>query len=202
MVPGAVGAWRRAAVGGYPTDTLAEDQDLTIVIQHVGWRTGYDIEAVAWTEAPETFRSLAKQRSRWSYGTLQCLWKHRCIFRTRKPVALALFGLPRAWLFQIAFAVVSPIIEFALVVNIFETALRIHQHGWSQTQSDVLLMGAYWLAFTSIDIVWGAVAYWLDPRERRYTVHLLVARRYIYCQPMCWVVLKAVSAALRGPSVG
>ncbi|HLZ78434.1 MAG TPA: glycosyltransferase, partial [Sphingomonas sp.] len=82
VVPGAVGAWRRTAldaVGGYPLDTLAEDQDLTIAIQRVGWRVAYDVEAVAWTEAPETFRSLAKQRFRWAFGTLQCLWKHRAI---------------------------------------------------------------------------------------------------------------------------
>ena len=49
-------------MGGYPTDTLAEDQDLTIAIQRAGWEVGYDIDAVAWTEAPETFRALAKQR--------------------------------------------------------------------------------------------------------------------------------------------
>jgi cellulose synthase/poly-beta-1,6-N-acetylglucosamine synthase-like glycosyltransferase/peptidoglycan/xylan/chitin deacetylase (PgdA/CDA1 family) len=205
VVPGAVGAWRRAAldaVGGYPTDTLAEDQDLTIAIQRVGWRIGYDIAAVAWTEAPESFRSLAKQRFRWSYGTLQCLWKHRGIFRTRKPLGLALVGLPQAWLFQIVFAVISPIIDFALVVSIIGTVNRVYQHGWAQTQSDVLTMGIYWLAFTFIDVACGAVAYWLDPRERRYPVHLLVAQRFIYRQLMYWVVLKAVGAALRGPSVG
>jgi hypothetical protein len=83
-----------------------------------------------------------------------------------------------------------------------ETAIRVHQHGWAQTQSDVLMMGIYWVAFTFIDIACGAVAYWLDPRERRYPAHLLVAQRFIYRQLMYWVVLKAVGAALRGPSVG
>ncbi|MES2288732.1 MAG: glycosyltransferase [Pseudomonadota bacterium] len=205
VVPGAVGAWRRAAldsVGGYPTDTLAEDQDLTIAIQRQGWRVGYDIDAIAWTEAPETFRSLAKQRFRWSYGTLQCLWKHGSIMRTRKPAGLALVGLPQAWLFQIAFAVISPIIDFALVVSLVETFIRVEQHGWAQTQSDVLTMGIYWIAFTTIDIFCGAVAYWLDPKEKRYPVHLLVAQRFIYRQLMYWVVIRAVGAALRGPSVG
>lgn len=205
VVPGAVGAWRRTAldsVGGYPTDTLAEDQDLTIAIQRNGWRVGYDIDAIAWTEAPETFRSLAKQRFRWSYGTLQCLWKHGSILRTRKPPGLALVGLPQAWLFQIAFAVISPIIDFALLVSLIDTAINVHQHGWAQTQSDVLTMGAYWLAFTAIDILCGGVAYWLDPKEKRYPAHLLVAQRFVYRQLMYWVVIRAVGAALRGPSVG
>ncbi len=58
------------------------------------------------------------------------------------------------------------------------------------------------LAFTSIDILCGAVAYWLDPKEKRYPVHLLVAQRFVYRQLMYWVVIRAVGAALRGPSVG
>ncbi|WP_333916790.1 glycosyltransferase [Sphingomonas sp. LR60] len=80
VVPGAVGAWRRTAldaVGGYPEDTLAEDQDLTIAVQRAGWRVACDNDAIAWTEAPETIRALFKQRFRWAFGTLQCLWKHR-----------------------------------------------------------------------------------------------------------------------------
>ena len=205
VVPGAVGAWRRAAldaVGGYPVDTLAEDQDLTIAIQRVGWRVGYDVDAVAWTEAPESLRALGKQRFRWAFGTLQCLWKHRAILRTRKPAGLALVGLPQAWLFQIAFAMISPIIDLALVISIGETALRVHQHGWAQTHSDVLMMATYWLAFTAIDVVCGAVAYALEPREQHYPAFLLVAQRLVYRQLMYSVVVRAVGAALSGPAVG
>ena len=205
VVPGAVGAWRRAAldeVGGYPVDTLAEDQDLTIAIQRCGWRIAYDVDAVAWTEAPESFRSLAKQRYRWAFGTLQCLWKHRSILRTREPLGLALIGLPQAWLFQIAFALISPVIDLALVISIAETALRVTQHGWAQTQSDVLRMGLYWLAFTAIDVVCGWVAYRMEPREKRYPMLLLVAQRFIYRQLMYSVVIRAVAAALSGLWVG
>ena len=80
VIPGAVGAWRRSALltmGGFHSDTLAEDQDLTIGIQVKGYRVRFDSSAIAWTEAPATFRGLAKQRFRWAYGTLQCLWKYR-----------------------------------------------------------------------------------------------------------------------------
>ena len=57
VVPGAVGAWRRSALealGGYPADTLAEDQDLTLAVQRAGWRVEFDPDARAYTEAPET----------------------------------------------------------------------------------------------------------------------------------------------------
>jgi peptidoglycan-N-acetylglucosamine deacetylase len=205
VVPGAVGAWRRAAldsVGGYPVDTLAEDQDLTIAIQRQGWRIGYDIDAVAWTEAPETFRALGKQRFRWAYGTLQCLWKHAAILRERRPRGLSLVGIPQAWLFQIIFAMISPIIDLALVVSAVDTVVRVTQHGWAQTQSDVLTMSIYWLVFTGIDVACGGVAYWLERREKSYPAHLLIAQRFAYRQIMYWVVIRAIAAALRGPSVG
>lgn len=205
VVPGAVGAWRRAALdmaGGYPEDTLAEDQDLTIAVQRCGWKIAYDEEAVAWTEAPETFAALAKQRFRWSFGTLQCLWKHRGILRQGRPSGLALVGIPQAWLFQIVFAVISPLIDLALLGSITGTLVRILQHGWAQTQTDVLRMGAYWLAFTAVDALCGWIAYRLDVREQRFPMALLLAQRFIYRQLMYWVVLKAVRAALAGLVIG
>ncbi|GGE83674.1 glycosyltransferase [Sphingomonas prati] len=205
VVPGAVGAWSRAAldaVGGYPVDTLAEDQDLTIAVQRAGWRVACDPEAVAWTEAPESFAALSRQRFRWAFGTLQCLWKHRAILRTGKPRGLATIGLPQAWLFQIAFSVVSPIIDLALVISILGTMLHVHQHGWAQTQSDVLRMAAFWVAFTTVDVVCGWIAYRLDGNRSRYPAGLLVGQRLIYRQLMYIVVLRAVAAALTGPWVG
>ena len=205
VVPGAVGAWRRSAldsVGGYPVDTLAEDQDLTIAIQRKGWKVAYDPEAIAWTEAPETFRSLSRQRFRWAYGTLQCLWKHREIVRQGKPAGLARVGIPQAWVFQIGFALVSPLIDLALVVSIISTWLRIEQHGWEQTRQDVQAMGLYWIAFTAIDVLCGWVAYRLERREKRYPALLLVAQRFVYRQLMYSVVIRAAWNALRGPWVG
>ncbi|MFD1786126.1 glycosyltransferase [Sphingomonas floccifaciens] len=205
VVPGAVGAWRRAtldAVGGYPEDTLAEDQDLTIAIQRAGWRVLYDPEAVAWTEAPETFKGLAKQRYRWAFGTLQCLWKHRAVMAKRRPRGLGFVGLPQAWVFQILFAAISPLIDLALVISIGATLLGIAQHGWAQTAGDAGTMGLYWLAFTSIDVFCGWVAYRLDAPRVRYPAHLLVAQRLVYRQIMYWVVVRAIAAAIGGWVVG
>jgi len=205
VVPGAVGAWRRAAldsVGGYPEDTLAEDQDLTIAIQRAGWRVTYDPRAVAWTEAPEGFAALAKQRFRWAFGTLQCLWKHRQVIARAKPSGLGLVGLPQAWLFQIGFAAISPLIDLALIVSIVGIAMRVSAHGWAQTRGDVGHMAAYWIAFTAIDVLCGWIAYHLDGHKVRYPAHLLVAQRLVYRQIMYWVVLRAIASAIAGWVVG
>ena len=205
VVPGAVGAWRTRTlreVGGYPVDTLAEDQDLTIAIQRAGWRVTYDQYAVAWTEAPESFRGLAKQRFRWAFGTLQCLWKHGGIIGRGRPRGLALIGLPQAILFQILLAAISPIIDLALVVSLLETWGRLAEHGWAQTQTDLSKMATFWAIFTAIDLLAGTIAFALERHERWRLLWLLIPQRVGYRQVMYYVVLKALVQAIRGPSVG
>ena len=205
VVPGAVGAWRLAAiksVGGYPDDTLAEDQDLTIAIQRAGWRVHYDQFAVAWTESPENFKGLAKQRYRWAYGTLQCLWKHGSIIGRGKPRGLAWVGLPQAIVFQIVLAAISPIIDLALIVSFALTWLAVEQHGWGENQHSIDKMLAYWLIFTAIDLLAAIVAFALERREKWSLLWLLIPQRIGYRQVMYYVVLKAIAQALRGPRVG
>ncbi|MGN6376869.1 MAG: glycosyltransferase [Sphingomonas sp.] len=205
VVPGAVGAWRLDAirsVGGYPDDTLAEDQDLTIAIQRNGWAVRYDQFAVAWTEAPESFRALAKQRFRWAYGTLQCLWKHRAVIASGRPRGLARVGLPQAIVFQIVLAAISPIIDLALLLSFFTTYLAVEAHGWAQTSHDVEKMLIYWLVFTAIDLLAATIAFALERRERWRLLWLLIPQRIGYRQVMYYVVVKAIAQALRGPRVG
>ncbi len=205
VVPGAVGAWRLAAirqVGGYPHDTLAEDQDLTIAIQRAGWRVQYDQYAVAWTEAPETLRALAKQRFRWAFGTLQCLWKHRSAIGASRPRGLGWVGLPQAIVFQILLAAISPIIDLALLVSFAITYLDVQAHGWAQTSHDVYTMLAFWIVFTAIDLLAATIAFALERRERWRLLWLLIPQRIGYRQVMYYVVLKAIAQALRGPMVG
>ena len=65
VVPGAIGAWRISAVravGGYVTDTLAEDMDLTWRLRRAGWKLENEANALAFTEAPDTLNTLFKQR--------------------------------------------------------------------------------------------------------------------------------------------
>jgi len=205
VVPGAVGAWRRTAlddVGGYPVDTLAEDQDLTIAIQRAGWRVACDIEAVAWTEAPETARDLFKQRFRWAFGTLQSLWKHRGILTERSPRGLARYGMPQAWLFQVGFALVSPIIDLMLIASISGTLFRLVNHGLSDAGGNLATTGAFWLAFTMVDLACGWLAYRLEPQRMRFPAIRLLMQRFGYRQLLYMVVLKAVFAAAAGPRIG
>ena len=83
IVPGPVGMFRREAleeVGGYDTDTFAEDADLTLKLISAGWRVVYEDGAIAWSEAPERWIDLAQQRYRWTRGILQAIRKRKGLF--------------------------------------------------------------------------------------------------------------------------
>ena len=119
VVPGALGAWRREAVlkvGGYSSDTLTEDADLTLTMLRAGGRIEYEPRAIGRTEAPETVSGLLKQRFRWTYGTYQCLFKHRKGFFKG---TLGWVGMPNMVVFQVLFAALSPIGDLVMVLSIF-----------------------------------------------------------------------------------
>jgi len=83
IVPGPVGMFRRGAleeVGGYDTDTFAEDADLTLKLISEGWRVVYEDAAIAWSEAPERWIDLVQQRYRWTRGILQAIRKRKRLF--------------------------------------------------------------------------------------------------------------------------
>ncbi len=80
IIPGPIGMFRRVAlesVGGYDSDTFAEDCDLTLKLLVAGWQIHYEPKAMARTEAPEQLLQLLKQRYRWTRGILQAIRKHR-----------------------------------------------------------------------------------------------------------------------------
>ncbi|MFJ2116772.1 bifunctional polysaccharide deacetylase/glycosyltransferase family 2 protein, partial [Streptomyces sp. NPDC087850] len=114
-IPGAIGAFRRAAVldvGGMSEDTLAEDTDITIALHRAGWRVVYAEHARAWTEAPASVGQLWRQRYRWSYGTMQALWKHRGSVVDKGPSGrFGRVGMPLVALVQIVTPVFAPLID-------------------------------------------------------------------------------------------
>ncbi|RLE83425.1 MAG: glycosyl transferase, partial [Thermoprotei archaeon] len=80
VVPGSLGAFRRSVletVGFYDKDTVVEDFDVTIKVLKAGRSIQASSEALAYTEAPQTFRDFYKQRMRWYGGNLQTIIKHK-----------------------------------------------------------------------------------------------------------------------------
>jgi biofilm PGA synthesis N-glycosyltransferase PgaC len=80
VVPGPLGAFRTSVIkeiGLFEGDTFAEDADITMRILKAGYKTAFEARAFAYTEAPTSMTSLAKQRYRWYRGSLQVLSKHK-----------------------------------------------------------------------------------------------------------------------------
>ncbi len=121
VVPGAISAIRKSAidrVGGLSLETLAEDTDLTLMLHKDRQRIVYVPQAIGWTEAPESVRTLARQRFRWAYGTLQCLWKHRDMVFNWNYRALGWFSLPSVWFFQIILVAITPMVDLFLLASL------------------------------------------------------------------------------------
>lgn len=205
VVPGAVGAWRKAALmelGGYPPDTLAEDQDLTLAVQRAGWRVEFDPEARAYTEAPDTVAGLLKQRYRWSFGTLQCLWKHRsALFNPKRPV-LGFVALPQIWLFQILLTAVAPLVDLAVIWSLISGLYGVISHPTEWSPDNMLKPLFYWAAFIFLDLSAGALGMALERRAPWRDLIWLPAQRFGYRQLMYYVVMKSIDSAIRGARVG
>jgi len=83
IIPGPIGMFRRQVllnVGGYESDTFAEDADLTLKMVSFGYGIRYEPRAVSYTEAPDGLLDLVKQRYRWTRGILQSMKKRPEIF--------------------------------------------------------------------------------------------------------------------------
>ena len=185
-VPGAIGAFRRRAltdVGGVSGATLAEDTDLTIGVGRAGWQVVYVEDARAWTEAPSSLKALWRQRYRWSYGTLQSVWKHRAAIWRRGEGRIGRRGLPYLVLFQIALPLLAPLIDlFSLYGLVF---------------LDLRFVAAFWVGFTTLQLGVGWYAFRLDGEPAR-VLWSMPLQQFVYRQLMYLVVIESVLTAIRG----
>ncbi|MGW0421974.1 glycosyltransferase [Streptomyces sp. NPDC003015] len=186
-IPGAVGAFRRSAlerVGGMSDDTLAEDTDITMAMHRDGWRVVYAEKARAWTEAPETVQQLWSQRYRWSYGTMQAIWKHRKALVERGPSGrFGRVGLPLVSLFMVVAPLLAPLIDVFLLYGVV----------FGPTEKTIVA----WLGVLAIQLVCAAYAFRLD-RERMTHLISLPLQQILYRQLMYVVLLQSWITALTG----
>ncbi len=190
-VPGAIGAFRRQALayaGGMTDDTLAEDTDITMALGRAGWKVVYEETARAWTEAPTTLGQLWKQRYRWSYGTMQAMWKHRRSlldrgasgrFTRRCLLFLSLFG--------VFLPLLAPVIDLLAVYGLFFL--------------DRTATAVAWLVMLAVQMLTAVVAFRLD-REKLGVLWVLPLQQFAYRQLMYLVMIQSVVTALTGGRLG
>ncbi|PYL02650.1 MAG: hypothetical protein DME32_05920 [Verrucomicrobia bacterium] len=186
VLPGAISAIRKQAIdraGGLSLDTLAEDTDLTLSLHKQQLRSVYVPGAVAWTEAPETVRTLSRQRFRWAYGTLQCLWKHRDMVFNWKYRALGWFSLPSIWFFQIILVAITPAVDLSLILSLPFGAWR-----------DLL---PFVIVFLATDVSLATLACILE-HENVLQAWRIIPMRLIYRPMLSYCVWKAILRGVKG----
>jgi biofilm PGA synthesis N-glycosyltransferase PgaC len=190
IVPGACAAWRKEAiqqVGGYTDVTLAEDCDLSLSLHRAGWNVTQEDEAIAYTEAPETVDALLDQRVRWTFGSLQAIWKHRdLLFRSRYGL-LGWYVLP-----QQALAILVPLVFLPFIV--FMGIRTVQEQG-------IQVILVYFLLFLAAHLFVAAVGIVLM-REKWRHLWMVPVYRIVYEPLRAYLLYTAVYMAVRGVRAG
>ena len=132
LISGAFGLFRRDRlldIGGYEANTVGEDMELIVRLRRHA--VEHDLPAgvhfvpdpIAWTEAPESLRVLARQRNRWHRGLCDVLVRHRRMIFNRRYGMAGTIGMP----YYLVVEALAPMIELAglilLAIGLFSGQL-------------------------------------------------------------------------------
>ena len=204
VVPGAIGAWRTEPVragGGYHSNTVAEDADLTMNLLEQGYSVIYEDQALAFTEAPEDMDGLMRQRFRWSFGILQAVFKHKGAIRKHR--AMGLFALPNILIFQILLPLVSPLIDFMFVAGVIHYFVDRHFHPEAASTASFYKLLTFFFAFLVIDFIASALAFALERKHPAskgdgWLLFHIWIQRFSYRQVFSVVLFKTLKRAIDG----
>ncbi len=186
VIPGAIGAFRKEVVlevGGFTTDTLAEDCDITIRILRAGYIVANEPKAFAYTEAPETLKQFFKQRQRWTFGVMQTFWKHKDALFSKRYKGLGLIALPDILLFKYIIPFFTPIGDVLMIFGLF-----------SENRGKIAI---YYLVFLVFDALIAGIAFAFE-KERAWKLIWLIPQRLIYRWLLMVVLFRSYKRAIKG----
>lgn len=190
VVPGPAGAWDRSAVmtlGGFSTDTLVEDQDMTLRLLRAGKKVIYERGAIAYTETPHTIKNFLKQRFRWIYGTMQCFWKNKGVFWEQPLSSMSTVVMPNIFIFNILLPLSYPFADGALIFGLLV--------------GDWQNMVLPFLAFTILDLLYAGYGI-LDEKNPGRLLWGVPLQRVVYRQLLYYTVARSVVRAIEGSGLG
>ena len=128
---------------------------------------------------------LWRQRYRWSFGTMQSVWKHRGAMFSNEPGdrRIGRRALPYMIFFQILLPILAPLIDlFALYGILFE---------------DPVKTALVWGGFMALQLAIGAYAFRLDGESLK-PLWALPLQQFVYRQLMYLVIIESTISALIG----
>lgn len=115
IISGGYGVFKKSAlvaVGGYDSESMGEDFEMTLRLHEHYLRRKepylmkYVEDSVCWTQAPDSYRDLGKQRERWQSGLIQTLIKYRKMILNPRYGIIGMLMLP----YHIAYELLAPTI--------------------------------------------------------------------------------------------
>lgn len=197
VVPGAIGAFKKEAVeiaGGFTSDTLAEDCDLTMRLHRQGYKIRNCSKAISYTEAPETFRQFMRQRFRWSFGIMQCFWKHRDTIFNPNYKNLGMVAMPNILIYQMILPFLAPLADLILGVSVIAASFNI-------VVASVPHILLYYAIFTLVDLAGAALAFAFEKEDHKKLLWM-IPQRLIYRQMMYYILFKSFNRAIKGELQG
>lgn len=180
IISGAFGLFRKdvvIAAGGYDAATMGEDMELVVrlhdycVSNEIPYLIRYAQDAICWSQVPESYKDLCKQRRRWHVGLFQSLYKHRNMIGNTKYGALSYIS----YFYYLLYELLSPYIElFGVFTMVLAYAVD-------------LINVPFMVLFMLIYAVYGAVLSLTAFLARIYTTDLHTSG---------WSVVKAVLLCL------
>ena len=112
-------------VGGYNRESIGEDMELVVRLRRHAYeqdrfaRVVFAPNPVAWTEAPASFKTLARQRNRWFRGLLDVLYRHRTMMFKKRYGTAGWLAMP----YFLFVETIGPVIELVgIILTIFGLA--------------------------------------------------------------------------------
>lgn len=197
VVPGAIGAFYKKAIldaGGFTSDTLAEDCDLTMKLLRKNYIIRNSNSAISYTEVPETLKLFLRQRFRWSFGVIQAFWKHKKALLNPKEKNFGMIAMPNILIFQIILPFLAPLADIILVLSLIASGFGIIP----ASMEKIIL---YYLLFTLIDLIGAIIAFNFE-KEKYSKLIWLFPQKLVYRQLMYYILIKSIRKALKGELQG
>jgi cellulose synthase/poly-beta-1,6-N-acetylglucosamine synthase-like glycosyltransferase len=163
LISGAFGAFDKEIVikcGGYDHNTVGEDMELVVRMrrymeeQKLPYRVTYIPDPLCWTEAPNSFKILRRQRNRWTRGTYETLKMHGVMFFNPKYHILGMLSYPYWFFFELC----APIIEFVgFVFFVFQASFGLIE--WNFFVAFFCFILSFSYVYSSFSVFMEAITY-------------------------------------------
>lgn len=196
LISGAFGAFDKDIVikcGGYDHKTVGEDMELIVRMrrymeeQKLPYKVAFIPDPLCWTEAPESYKILGRQRNRWTRGTIETLKFHRIMFFNPKYGIMGMLSYPY-WFF---FELLAPLVEFGGFL-FFMFSILMGSIDWTFFLSLLALIYCFGVLYSVFAILMEVLSY-NQYKSRKDIINLLLtaALEPIFFHPfVVWSAVK------------